>query len=403
MNIKEEDFWRKKYSRGILYFIKNFDFQKDIPNRRNKTQQDFLGKTALLEFSERENVKIFITNDDLETNFEKIDSSKYLISIKKFTSFYESLKNKTNFDLAHAFFTNNLNVKNTYFSQDTYSEIFKSEGFQKFLESQGADNPTNAESDTRKNTKIDLSLISDLDILEELKNRNLNSVEFFKFAKNFLNSKNDIKIEELQNLTKTIDFKRIKDVLKIWKENQSNPKEVSFWQKFLSNNPWIISQVFAAPFAIFQNQFYVGGHHSGDLKGAKNTDFGYKHKYSQNVAIVEIKTPMTNLVDKTQYDGRSGIYPMCQALMGAISQVLNQKENLIKDFRHNNKEKNFEVWNPKAILIIGSEANEKLNEHQRACLELFKNSQKEIEIITFDDLFEKIKNLEEVFSARDQS
>jgi hypothetical protein len=398
MNFNKDNFYKKKYSKGILFFIKGFNFQSDIPNRQNIKQQDFLGKTALLEFSKRENINVYITNEDLKTNFEKIDNETYLVSIKKFINFYQSLKNKTNFDLAHAFFTNNLDIKNTYFSDDDYSEIFKREDFQSFLNNLDKDDLLKIKENFPKIKDLDLSKISDLDILNEIQQRNLNQKDFFEFIKKFLSSKKDFKIEELQNLTKTIDFKKIEKALEIWEKNKINSKEVQFWQKFLKDNPWIISQIFSAPFAYFKSEFYVGGHYSGDSKGSKNVDFGYKNKFSQNISIIEIKTPITQLVEKNSYGGRSGIYGMSKDLMGAISQVLNQKDDLQKDFNQNNNDKNFKVWNPKIILIIGSEENEKLNEDRRACFELFKNSQKEIEIITFDELFEKINNLKNIFN-----
>lgn len=397
MDFDENNFWKKKYSKGMLYFIKNFDFQANIPGRQNKKQQDFVGKSALLQFAAREGVIIYITNENLETNFKKIDKDRYLIDIKKFVDFCKSLKNKTGFDLVHAFITNNLDVKNTYFSQKDYSEILKRDDFHEFLKTLKEEDLVIVKQILPKIKNLDISQISNLTLLDELKNRNLNPKEFFEFAHKFLTSKDELEINGLQNLTKTIDFKKIENVLKIWEANKTNANEVLFWHKFLKSNPWIISQVFAASYAIFQNEFYVGGHHSGNAKGAKNTDFGYKNKFSQNIAIIEIKTPVTDLVKKTEYNGRLGIYPMSDGLMGSISQVLNQKDQLQKNFLQNNKEKNFEVWNPKIILIIGSNENEKLNDNQRACFELFKNSQKDFEIVTFDDLFEKIKNFKDIF------
>ena len=88
---------------------------------------------------------------------------------------------------------------------------------------------------------------------------------------------------------------------------------------------------------------------------------------------------------------------MSEDLIWAISQVLNQKDLLQKDYLQNNAAKDFKVWNPKIILIIWSEEYEKINLEQRACFELFKNSNKDIEIITFDELFEKIKNLKSLY------
>ncbi|MCX6812278.1 MAG: DUF4263 domain-containing protein [Candidatus Berkelbacteria bacterium] len=398
MKFDENNFTKKKYKNGTLYFVKNFNFQNDIPDRKGRKQKDFCGKSALLEFSEREYTKIYITNKNLELSFAKISDDKYLVDITKFSKFYNSLKNKTNFDLAHAFFTNCLDIRTANLSNKDYSEILKRDDFKKFLK----ENISAANGNNISSTVSSISDVSASEIYLELKRRNLDYQKFFEFAESFLTDKQDLKISDLQKLTRAIDLKKIEAVLKIWEENKANQHEVKFWQKFLKNNPWIISQIFSAPYAIFQNEFYTGGQYSGSTKGAKITDFGYKNKFSQSIAIIEIKTPMTNLVEKKEYDGRGGIHPMNKKLMGSISQILIQKDSLQKDFLQNNKEKDFNVWNPKAILIIGSEDNENLSSGQRACFELFKNSQKDIEIITFDELFEKIKNLKNLFSKSNE-
>lgn len=400
MSFDEANFKKKKWTRGVLYFIDGFDFQRDIPGREKTTEQDFIGKKAILEFSQIENIRIFVTNKDIDTNFQKVAEDAYLISINRFIRFHESLKNKTGVELAHAFFTNQVDIKNTYFSKDDYRELIQTNGFKDFIATLSDADRLPLQNNTPGIKNFDLSLISSSIILSELEKRDLNTNEFFNFASRFLKTKDGIKNDELKDLVRAIDFKKIKNTLDMWEQNKTNSREIAFWHPFLRENSWILSQVFAAPSAIFQNEFFVGGHHSGSASGSKNTDFGFKNKFSQNTTIIEIKTPMTHLVDSSQYGDRLGIYPMHKDLMGSISQVLNQKDNLQKDFLQNNKGKDFEVWNPKIILIIGSEKNEKLNQEQRACFELFKHGQKELEIITFDELFEKIKNLEDIFKPK---
>ncbi len=406
MNFNEINFRRKKYSKGILYFIDGFDFQKDIPNRSNKTQQDFLGKTSLLEFSERENVKIFITNEDLEKNFEKIDEETYLVSIKKFISFYESLKNNTNFDLAHAFFTNNLDVKNSYFSKDDYFEILKRKDFQDFLKTLKDEDLQKIRQIFPEIKNLDLSQISIPKILDELQRRNLDPKEFLDFAKGILNSKENFKNEELQNLTNAIAFKKIKNILKIWEDNKTNCSE-DFWQKLFQDNAWVLQQIFSFPVIILQGETYVGGKNTKGRSGQGGvaTDFLGQDQSTNSFAVVEIKTPCTEILGEN-YRGNKDtgntneIYSMHAELSGGIVQLQNQISTAIKSFKDNLgddfSEENLNHLNPHGVLIIGQ--LEKLGKLQKKSFFLFRKGIREITIITFDEIFQKIDLLKKIFN-----
>ncbi len=401
--------WQKIKCGEKIFFV-DFDFHNHFNHKRKTGRFNF--QQPLFSFLAKENKgfeenkkwKLYLSLNlcDKEPFFEFDETTRKLsINYPKFKESCEKSRSSNNND-AKIFFGKDLNLRAALKTQssDKKQEIIL-ENLDEETVLKWWDNLTEelrVDFLHKINTDFDFSKISDLEILTELKKRNLNKKDFFEFAVNFLSTKEKLKIEDLQRLTKTIDFKKIDNVLKEWEKNKKNNEEVQFWQPFFKDNQWIISQVFSSPFTFFDNEFYVGGLCSGSRKGSKNTDFGYKNKFSQNVAIIEIKTPMTDLVEKKLYDNRAKIYPMSKKLMGSISQILNQKDNLQKDFLHNNKQKDFEVWNPKAILIIGSEENERLNSDQRACFELFKNSQKDIEIVTFDELFEKIKNLSKLYT-----
>lgn len=101
------------------------------------------------------------------------------------------------------------------------------------------------------------------------------------------------------------------------------------------------------------------------------------------------------MVSKIEYDKRKGIYSMHKDLIGAISQVLNQKDQIQKDFKYDNNGKDYIVLDPKCILIIGNK--EEMNEDQNSCFELFRKNQKNIDIITFDELFKRIESILEIF------
>jgi hypothetical protein len=201
-----------------------------------------------------------------------------------------------------------------------------------------------------------------------------------------------IKPEDLQNLDSIIGVGKFKKAVDFWKSNKNEDDE-EFWQKFFKENSWIISQVFSYSAVLFQDKAYVGGK-GVDNKGGNVIDFIYQNGLTKNTALVEIKTPAKKLVS-ILYRGqqKDGVYSIGNELTGAINQVLNYKEELQKQFfaLAKNSEKKFDVFNPKSIVIIGSLELEKLENGRLKSFELFRHSNKDVEIITYDELFNKIE------------
>ena len=138
---------------------------------------------------------------------------------------------------------------------------------------------------------------------------------------------------------------------------------------------------------------YVGG------KGINNSggnlcDFIYQNSLSQNVALIEIKTPCTELIGN-QY---RGTYSFSYDLSGAVNQVLNYRDKLTKEYYslcHQGSEP-FEVLSPKCVVIIGKMAS--LTPGQVAAFENFRNSLGNVLILTFDELYQRIVDLISVLS-----
>lgn len=154
-----------------------------------------------------------------------------------------------------------------------------------------------------------------------------------------------------------------------------------------------MAQIFACPCTIFADKAYVGG------KGINNSggnlcDFIYQNSLSQNVALIEIKTPCTELIGN-QY---RGTYSFSYDLSGAVNQVLNYRDKLTKEYYslcHQGSEP-FEVLSPKCVVIIGKMAS--LTPGQVAAFENFRNSLGNVLILTFDELYQRIVDLISVLS-----
>ena len=199
-------------------------------------------------------------------------------------------------------------------------------------------------------------------------------------------------LQNTENLAKTVNYvnlARIESALSFFKTHYSSKEEE--WQKFFNKNQWIISQLFSYPVTIFAEKAYMGGK-ALDNTGGKIVDFLYSHDLTNNLAIVEIKTPQTRLLSKLY---REDIYNISDELSGGVNQVLRYRDSLVKrsyDFCRNG---NTEVLNPDAILIIGS-LSELDDENKIASFQLWRSSLQGICIVTFDEVEKRIANLVEL-------
>jgi len=188
--------------------------------------------------------------------------------------------------------------------------------------------------------------------------------------------------------------KRVVDILRTWNNNKTNADE-GFWQLTFRENVYAISQVFAVPLVFIQDAAYVGGM-SIDRKNAKFVDYLFSKESSQEAVLVEIKTPVTKLLG-TKY---RSIYRPSPELSGAVMQALDYRRTLLQGLAvvgegTDNKLKSF---SPKCVVVIGNGALELDNDHKRRAFELFRSNSRDVEIVTYDELFRKLEVLASLFS-----
>lgn len=206
-------------------------------------------------------------------------------------------------------------------------------------------------------------------------------------------SLSELQDKNLQHLTTSLNIEKLQRIAKLMEDNLENDSE-EFWQTTVfKENQWVLAQIFACPCTIYADKAYVGG------KGISNSggnlcDFIYQNSLSQNVALIEIKTPCTELIG-SQY---RGTYSFSYELSGAVNQVLNYRDKLTKEYYslcHQGSEP-FEVLSPKCVVIIGKMAS--LTPGQVAAFENFRNSLSNLLILTFDELYQRIVDLISVLS-----
>lgn len=196
-------------------------------------------------------------------------------------------------------------------------------------------------------------------------------------------------INKLKDIDSLVSVSKLENILKDWDKNKDNNDE-EYWQKLFQNNTWILSQIFACPFLLVGKKFYCGGKEDDDKGGVKG-DLLYKNNLTGNLAFIEIKTPKTDIIS-SQYRGKEEgkeniIYSMSNEVSGGINQVLNQRKIYLTTHGDNNGKF---LHNAKCVLVIGK-IKDFQNDDEKKSFELFRSSIKEVDIITFDELFGRIR------------
>jgi hypothetical protein len=180
--------------------------------------------------------------------------------------------------------------------------------------------------------------------------------------------------------------KRVVDILRTWDGNKTNDDE-GFWQITLRENVYAISQVFAVPLVFIKESAYVGGMNV-DRQNAKLVDYLFSQESSREAVLVEIKTPATKLLGP-EY---RGTYRPSTELAGAVMQVLDYRRSLSKNLSGLVQGTNYKLsaFAPKCVVIIGNGSVELDTEEKREAFEMFRANFRDVEIVTYDELFRKL-------------
>lgn len=210
--------------------------------------------------------------------------------------------------------------------------------------------------------------------------------------------------EDIQSFEANLNLEMIKRATFLIESHMDDSRE-EFWQRHvLERYPWIISQVLTAPCMVFGSKAYVGGKDLGN-HGGNLADFIYKNKLTNNVTIVEIKTPKAPLLRKGY---RNNSYSLSDDLGGGIIQSLSYRQSLMENFAQLRLQygEPFEAFTPACVLIIGNtnELCDSSGIRDRIKVESFENLRRNlngITIVTFDELLEKLKSLISIISSGD--
>lgn len=204
-----------------------------------------------------------------------------------------------------------------------------------------------------------------------------------------------LSVDDLDKINSVVGLANLKKVYAIWEDNKDEAKLEKFWQDVLKEHSWILTQIFATPTIMIDDEVYVGGK-GYDNRGGRLVDFLLANPFSNDSVLIEIKTPQEPLLSSREY--REGIFPINPNIAGAVSQVLKYKHKLQRTYRditgemrEQGKEVKFDSISPCCVVIAGR-SDSLTTVPQKHSFEFYRKELGSVVLMTFDELFEKVKN-----------
>jgi len=194
----------------------------------------------------------------------------------------------------------------------------------------------------------------------------------------------------LQQLSSLVGISALDSCMNIWKKNKDNSDE-NFWQRTLSDNSFVLSQMFASPVIIIKAKAYVGGK-SIENTGGSIVDFLAKNDITKDAVIIEIKTPITKLLGN---EYRAGVYPISSELSGSISQVCYYRHSMLLEYSELSykSHEEFRAFDPLCVVIAGNATAEFDDDDKVRSFTLLRGQLSRTQVITYDELFGKVSLL----------
>lgn len=202
-------------------------------------------------------------------------------------------------------------------------------------------------------------------------------------------------IGQLSLINAALGVSMLRSMRNTWEQNSTNASE-EFWQGMLAKHSFVLSQAFAYPVVVIRGKAYVGGKRLDNQHG-NVADFLGQVESSGNALIIEIKTPTTALLG-AEY--RDEVFPLSGELVGAIGQVLKYRDSFSAEARSIAQDSTPPILqtDPRCLVIAGTNAALKKSV-QKQSFERFRERLTGVTLITFDELFGRIRQLEQLFEV----
>lgn len=204
--------------------------------------------------------------------------------------------------------------------------------------------------------------------------------------------------QELMMLHAEIERVTLANMIGAFKAKLASKLIEPHWQKFFEQNKFVLSMAFARPVELTHTQFHAKGSTLTGA-GAQIGDFLFK-EYGQALAIVEIKTPETALLQGTAYR-RQDVFGPNSELSGAVTQVLFQQSELRQRWMtHVNDNPALRLSGADVIKCVVVAGRLPTDPSKLRSFEVFRNACKDVDIVTFDELLAKLEFLEKQLTPK---
>lgn len=231
---------------------------------------------------------------------------------------------------------------------------------------------------------------------------------------------NDIKSIVFENRKKTlrtflflIKNKEIKEekAIEYYREKYKLPAgDETIWHHFLKNNDWILGLNVDIKFIQdFYDEQKVGSENSKGSGSPKSDLLGISHY----TTLIELKHAATEIFKKVKSKSRANTWDFSSDFIEGISQCLGQKfaldktytsKEFVNDANERLDKNKTKTIDPKTVFIIGNRRqefphdNNNDNHIKSETFELFRRNNRNIDIVTYDELFERAYHI--IFSER---
>lgn len=200
--------------------------------------------------------------------------------------------------------------------------------------------------------------------------------------------------KEFIQLQKDIEIVSLDEMIEAFSKLLRRKTVEADWQELLELNPFILSMLFGQPIVVLQPSASVGG---TALSGSGNkiADFLSQNALTHNAALVELKRPSTPLM---QGEYRPNVFKPSPDLMGAVVQVLDQRLKFITSLpllKHFSNVSDLQAHSVDCVIIAGRAPPAE----KTGSFELMRSQLKDVRIITFDELLERIHMLRELLAG----
>jgi hypothetical protein len=201
--------------------------------------------------------------------------------------------------------------------------------------------------------------------------------------------------QALLRLKADIELVTLKELIASFESQLEKNLTETHWQTFFLGNPFILSLVFSVPAMLVQDNPYMGGKRL-DRRGGKISDFLVANASTGNLAIIEIKKPGTELLTRQAY--RDDVHSLSPELSGTIVQVLDQRFKLHKTLpvlKDDSGIYDIHAYAVRCIVIAGMTP---VGNHEKKSLELARNAFSNVELVTFNEMLGRLKEICQVLS-----